>query len=97
MAEIYDAWGNVVRTVAVDNMTGDFQTIMEMECDDLINENKALRDNQTGKEQFRLAARVPAPVVEKAMREGWFHDDKKWAEWMNNSENRDFRVWEGRI
>ena len=100
MAEIYDQWGNVVRTVEVDHATGDFQTVMEMECEPLIAEIKAMRENQTINrkgEIFRLAAVVPAPIVEKSMIEGWFHDDKKWADWMNDGQNRDFRVYEGRI
>lgn len=97
MAQIYDQHGNVIRTIAVDHATGDFQTVMEMECDDLIAENQRLRDNQTGKENFRLAARVPGPVVERAMIEGWFHDDKAWERWMNNGDNKAFRVWEGRV
>lgn len=102
MAEIYDQWGNVVRTVAVDNSTGDFQTVIEMECDPLIEEIKALRENPNNRagrkdEIFRLAAVVPAPIVEKAMIEGWFHDDDQWGKWLNDSQNRDFRVWEGRV
>lgn len=67
----------------------------EMECDQVIRENRALRDNQTGKESFRLVARYPAPMVEKAMQEGWFHDDDKWARLINDPEYRDFRVAEG--
>lgn len=94
---IYDQYGNVIRSYAVDETTGDFQFRMEMEADDMIAENKRLRENQTGKEEFRLAARIPAPIVEKAMIEGWFHDDKAWERWMNNGDNREFRVWEGRV
>jgi len=67
----------------------------EMECDAVIRENRALRDNQTGKEEFRLVARYPAPMVEKAMQEGWFHDDEKWGRLINDPEYRDFRVAEG--
>jgi hypothetical protein len=64
-------------------------------CDALIRENRALRDSQTGKEEFRLVARYPAPIVEKAMQEGWFHDDDKWAKIINDPQYRDFRVAEG--
>jgi hypothetical protein len=67
----------------------------EMECEQLIRENRALRDNQTGKEEFRLVARFPAPMVEKAMLEGWLDDDKKWGELINDPQYRDFRVAEG--
>lgn len=88
----------VVRRHAHNDPQGNrFVIASEMECDQLIRENRALREAQTKKEEFRLAARVPLPVVEKAMQEGWFHDDDKWAQWMNNPENRDFRVYEGRI
>jgi hypothetical protein len=69
----------------------------EMECDQLIRENRAMREQQTGKETFRLAARVPMPEVERSMQEGWFHDDAAWARWLNDGQNRDFRVWGGRI
>lgn len=68
----------------------------EMECDAVIRENRALRDNQTGKESFRLVARYPAPIVEKAMQEGWLHDEDTWGKLLNNSDYKDFRVAEGR-
>jgi hypothetical protein len=35
-------------------------------------------------------------VVEKAMREGWFHDDAAWARFLNDADNKKFRVWQGR-
>lgn len=94
---IYDQYGDIVRTVKIDNNTGDFQTIMEIEADNIIAQNKALRDNQTGKEAFRHVGTIPAPIVEKSMIEGWFHDDKKWEQWLNDSENRAWRSWEGRV
>lgn len=93
---IYDQYGNFVRK-AYDEPDGTFTLATEHDLEDAIKENQALRENQTGKEQFRLAARAPVHVAEKAMREGWFHDDAQWAKWMNDGENRDFRVWEGRI
>ena len=67
----------------------------EMECDALIRENRQLREARTGKEEFRLVGRYPAPIVEKAMREGWMEDDKKWGELINDPQYRDFRVAEG--
>lgn len=103
MAELYERRGNLDRVAHFETDTNGnerFVIASEMECDAVIAENRRLREFQhtTRKnENFRLAARVPAPIVEKAMQEGWFHDDEAWKRWMNDSDNRDFRVWEGRI
>jgi len=94
--EIYDAHGGLIRKVHVES-DGTFHLSSEQDLDGIVEQNKMLRENQTGKEQFRLAARVPVHVVEQAMREGWFHDDDKWKQWLNDGQNRDHRVWEGQI
>lgn len=94
---IYDQFGTVIRRVHVEREDGTFHLSTEQDLESVVEENKYLRENQTGKEQFRLAARVPVHVVEQAFREGWFHDDDAWKKWMNDAENRDHRVWEGRI
>lgn len=94
--EIYDQFGGLVRRVHVE-ADGTFHLSSEQQLDNIVAANKRLRENQTGKEHFRLAARVPVHVCEKAMREGWFHDDDAWKKWMNDGENRDHRVYEGRI
>lgn len=101
MTQIFDQRGNLIIATHEDtnhSATHDrFVIASEMECDALIAENRRLRDNQTGKEEFRLVARFPAPFVEKSMQEGWFHDDDKWAQLANDPEYRDFRVAGGRV
>lgn len=94
---IYDQFGTAIRSMHVDTATGSFTTQLSVDCEPVIEQNKAERDQITGKEIFRKAATVPVHVAEQAFREGWFHDDKAWAKWLNDPENRDFRVWEGRI
>jgi len=94
---IYDQFGHAVRTLHVDQATGDFTTHLALDCEPIVEQNKAERERQTGKETFRKVASVPVHVVEQAMREGWFHDDKAWARWLNDGDNRDFRVHEGRV
>ncbi len=61
-----------------------------------------LRDVVRAKElpqskDMRLAAKVPMAVVEQAMREGWFNDNARWRAWLNDPDNRKFRVAEGRV
>lgn len=94
--KIYDQFGSVIRAYHTE-ADGTFHLTTSQDLEDAVKENQALRETQTGKEMFRLAARAPVHVAEKAMREGWFHDDAEWGKWMNDGENRDFRVWEGRI
>jgi hypothetical protein len=96
---VYEHNGVVARGAVNDRQGEHFVIASEMECDRLIQENRMLAEMQKGAkdECFRLAARVPMPVVERAMIEGWFHDDAKWAQWMNDPQNRDFRVYGGRI
>ncbi len=96
-AHIYDQFGSVVRTLHVNKNDGSFVMASAQDCEPLIEENKRLRENQTGKEGFRLTARVPVHVVERAMREGWWHDEAEWKKWLNDADNRDFRVDEGRV
>lgn len=96
MPELFTKRGNFEIHTHEDQSDGRFVIASEMECDAVIRENRALRDAQTGKEQFRLVARFPAPIVEKSMQEGWFHDDDEWGRKINDPELRDFRVAEGR-
>jgi hypothetical protein len=99
MTDIVDHRGNLIIASHEDRNHSNRQDriviVSEMECDALIRENRQLREAQTGKEEFRLVARFPAPMVEKAMREGWMEDDKKWGELINDPQYRDFRVAEG--
>lgn len=43
----------------------------------------------------KLVARVPMTIYEKSLHEGWDEDD--WKKWLNDPDNRCFRVWEGRL
>lgn len=77
-----------------------FVIASEMECDAVIRENRMLRKYRQhgakkGEETFRLVARFPAPIVEQAMQQGWFHDDDEWAKKVNDPQYRAFRVAEG--
>ncbi len=64
--------------------------------DPYIEEAKRLSD-QTPDKEIRHAAVIPQWVLEKAMREGWFNDPKKWKEWANDPDNKIFRTWPGQL
>ena len=43
----------------------------------------------------KLVARVPATVFEESIYNNW--DDGDWKKYLNSSEARSFRIWEGEI
>jgi hypothetical protein len=45
---------------------------------------------------MRLAAHVPQDVLDRALREGWYSDPAAWKRWLNDPQNKPFRVWGGR-
>jgi hypothetical protein len=66
------------------------------DCTHIVEAAKILSEETPGKD-FRLAAVIPQTVLTQAMNEGWFHDKKAWKRWANDPNNRDFRVWKGRL
>jgi hypothetical protein len=41
---------------------------------------------------MRLEAMIPADVMNRSYREGWFHDKSAWKRWANDPSNKIFRV-----
>jgi hypothetical protein len=99
---IYDHRGDAVRVLHVDDRdpTGwnsEFTTELVQDVEPLLDDVKALRDYQNPNSNMKHVARVPVTVVEQAMREGWFNDQKAWARFLNDPDNAYLRVWEGRL
>jgi len=57
---------------------------------------KTLAEHKPGKD-FRHVAEVPMVIYQKALREGWAQDNKKWKQWLNNPDNKLFRTWGGKV
>lgn len=95
---ILDHNGSIVRSIVVNedevaSRQGGrvvFQT--EQECDAIVADVKAAGDVDQSKRVFRRVATVPAAVIEQATREGWLHDKARWKQWLNDGDNRAFRV-----
>jgi hypothetical protein len=96
---LYDHTGTVARVLHQEDETFDgtfhIETIEDVEP--IIESVNVLRDEQRVRSDMKHVARVPVSVVEQAMREGWLHDDAKWNQWLNDPQNKDFRVWQGRV
>ena len=63
----------------------------------VIDNVKMLSEVTTPGKDLRHVAEIPMVVVQKAMREGWFNDKAKMKAWLNNPDNKVFRVWEGKV
>lgn len=63
----------------------------------LIEANKAWAEDFDPKAHFRPVAEIPEVLANQMMREGWFHDNKKLKKWLNDPDNRAFRIWPGRV
>jgi hypothetical protein len=97
---LYSANGTVARVLHTEDDSDYFspfaiETIEDVEP--LLDSVKSLRDVQDHKATMRHVARVPVTVVERAMREGWFHDQKAWNRFLDDPDNSGFRVWQGRL
>ena len=91
--------GSMVRRFKQDGDT--VGVSVHQDCEPIIERNKLIREVQQAGgskgEIFRHVATIPVPVIEQAMREGWFEDDDAWKKWLNDPENRDFRSYEGQL
>lgn len=92
----YSAHGFVRRTIHTDpsNPYEFTQETTQFYPDDFAQRNRELGEEQTG--SMKLIARgVPVHVYEQSVREDW--DDRRWAQWLNDPDNRAFRVWPGSV
>jgi hypothetical protein len=45
----------------------------------------------------KIIATIPAAIYNQMLIEGWAHDTPKLRSWLNDSSNRKFRRWTGRV
>lgn len=66
------------------------------DCEGIVRAAKIMSDFSHDKE-MKPVALVPQEVLTRAFLEGWFHDEAKWRAWINDPDNRDFRITPGRL
>lgn len=92
----YSAWGGAIQRSLHTDPDNPYSFTHETSLtlpDAFFDRNRALAEDQKG--AMKLVARVPATIYEQSLREEW--DDAKWADWLNDPDNRAFRVWAGRV
>ncbi len=66
------------------------------DCSPILDMTKEMREQTPGKD-LRHVACIPMYFIDKAYKEGWLHDKKKWRAFLNNPDNKMFRTWPGRL
>jgi len=94
---VYQDDGTVKRTMVwEDDEPETVHVYTEQDLTQAIENNKILAELHPRRSTNKVVARgVPVSVYEKSILEGW--DSKDWAKWLDDPDNRAFRVWQGRV
>jgi len=92
---VYKDSDGIRRTAIADDETpGKLVVNTELNLGRLLENNAALEEEQQGRGD-KLVARVPLTVWEQSIHEDW--DERDWKRWLNDPDNRAFRVWKGQV
>ena len=106
---ILDDRGRVLKTVhtdahdehrAVEVMTEDVSPLIELARSAAIARRMSRRKYEGEMEKSldaKLVGFIPDFQVEKMMRDGSWNDPLALKRWLNDPQNKDFRVWQGRV
>ena len=84
------------RTLVWDEAEPDkFGVFAEADMTNLAALNRYQAERESARAATTTIARVPFPIWERAYHENW--DQKDWDKFLNDPDNRDFRVWPGRL
>ena len=97
MKTLYDQWGGIIRWIETAPGGDEMIVTTEQDATRLLRANSRDADVDQSGRTFRLVARVPMPIIQQAIREGWHRDEKKWRAFLNDPDNRAFRVWPGKV
>jgi len=94
---VYRDDGAIKRTMVWEDETPElFHVYTEQDLTQAIENNKIMAELHPRRSVNKLLARgVPVTVYEKSVLEDWGDDD--WAKWLDDPDNKAFRVWSGRV
>jgi hypothetical protein len=93
---VYHDRGGVRRTLIWDDEAPHrFHTLVEQDVEPILDGVDRDREIMRNDRANKLAARIPIPVYERAVHEGW--DEGDWRKWLNSYEGSHFRIWRGSL
>lgn len=81
--------------ISDDDRPGEIRVFTEADMTSLVENNKKLAELHPRHSTNKLVARVPMTVYEKSVIEDWEESD--WKKWLNDPDNKAFRVWGGAV
>ncbi len=74
-----------------------FTVHTEVQMDEVLDSVQRAREEELAQpfKTNRLLAKVPMTVYEKSIVEQW--DEADWTKWLNDPDNKHFRVWPGKV
>jgi len=88
--------GGMRRTLVWDEADPEqFHVFAQADMTNLARLNREQAAHESARHMTTTIARVPFTVWEKAHHENW--DKSDWDKFLNDPDNRDFRVWPGRV
>lgn len=94
----YHKRDGVTRTLVHDDaVPHQFRVFTEVEMDSVLKSIEMEKDLPVinPKSPNKLVARVPMTIYEQSIHEQW--DEAKWKQWLNDPDNKAFRIWPGRV
>lgn len=67
----------------------------EVDVEQLVKNNAALSELHPQGSTNKHVARVPLTIYEQSIHENW--TEEQWKRWLNDPDNKMFRIWQGRV
>ena len=96
---ILDHRGSVVSQIQTDTTDpGRVHHILSQDLQPIFDEIDTLKHNLHDRPtDMRPVATIPAAVVQQMMNEGSWNDEAHLKKWLNDPDNKCFRIWPGRV
>jgi hypothetical protein len=94
---ILDARGSMLSQVVVDEHEPDRMVLVTEQDVTGIVDYCAAKAHEPASKDMKHVAEIPLAVVERMMQEGSWNDPAAIKRWLNNPDNRAFRVWQGQV
>jgi hypothetical protein len=91
---IIDSQSGLISEFATEDDKNIYHTTQNVQP--ILDNVKNLSYNKQRKE-LKHVAEVPMVIYQQAIREGWANDRKKWKNWLNDPDNKLFRIWQGKV
>ena len=96
---LYDHTGNLTTVIGRDEsdpLDSFYVKTVENVAPSIVR-NKVLQDDINLKADHRLVASIPRVIYDKLMRDGMDRDIPRMKKWLDDSDNRGWRIWPGKI